>query len=134
MNRTRFANTLEYDELQTLLNDYYPKAPFTIECCKTFADLHKPFTHEEYIIICDNRGLYNQDKQWKQMSETEQEKYKLYLVIHSLNNKPITKHRILTEMIANKHYQHKKHKNDDHKFLEGFYNYDGVVFNCNWGS
>ena len=67
-------------------------------------------------------------------SELSKEKYKHYLVIRCINNKPITKHRILTEMIANKHYQHKQHKNYGHKYLEGFYSYDGVLFNCNWGS
>ena len=126
-------NIEEYDELQNVLNSYYPKAPFTIECVKRVSELHEPFSYREYIIICDDRGLHRQNN-WQLMSKAEQDKHKHYLVIEGLNNKPITLHRIINELTANKYYRSKQHVNDDNKYLEGFISDDKVMFTINWGS
>ena len=133
MNKNKSLNHEEYDELQIVLNNYYPKAPFTIDCVKTIAELHEPFSYREYVIICDIRGLHRQNL-WQLMTETQQEKHKHYLVIQCLNNKPITLHRVINELIANKHYRSKQHVKDDNKYLEGFITDDKVMYTINWGS
>ena len=52
------CNADGYDEIQSILNVYYPKSPFIIHCVRNIKQLlYEPFSYKEYIIICDNMEL-----------------------------------------------------------------------------
>ena len=112
----------------------FPKAPSIIDNVRNLKQLlDEPFTYKEYIIICDNRELMRKPN-WKELDLLQQEQYKHYLIIRCIEHKPITLHRVITEMINNKHYHKKAHNNDDHTFVEGFATDDKTLFTIKWGS